>query len=223
MNSHKNIEECKNCTYWLVFIYCPQLFPKQLFPKQLFPKQLFPKPMEIPMLKSGWLTPHHPILTAKFSPITAFLSRHTYYCPQWRGRYTPLGRYPLAGTPPGQVHPPRQVHLWAGTPLWAGNPWQVHPQSGTPSRQVPPWQVQPSRQVHPLGRYTPSRAVHAGRYRQQVVVHILLECILVIKVPRASHHPVPKFYGHPKSMNKLTLKEPAIMKVVSNLFLILPT
>ena len=31
------------------------------------------------MLKSGWLAPHHPILNAKFSPITTFLSRSTYH------------------------------------------------------------------------------------------------------------------------------------------------
>ena len=35
--------------------------------------------MEICMLESYWLAPHHPILNAKFSPITAFLNRSTYH------------------------------------------------------------------------------------------------------------------------------------------------
>ena len=39
----------------------------------------FPKLMEISMLESDWLAPHHPILNAKFSPITAFLNRSTYH------------------------------------------------------------------------------------------------------------------------------------------------
>ena len=68
----KNIEECKNYTCWLVFIYCPQVFPKQL------PKQL-PESMEISMLESYWLAPLHPILNAKFSPITIFVNRSTYH------------------------------------------------------------------------------------------------------------------------------------------------
>ena len=35
--------------------------------------------MEISMLESDWLTPHHPILNAKFPPITALLNRSTYH------------------------------------------------------------------------------------------------------------------------------------------------
>ena len=35
--------------------------------------------MEISILESNWLAPHHPILNAKFSPITAFLNRSTYH------------------------------------------------------------------------------------------------------------------------------------------------
>ena len=38
---------------------------------------------------------------------------------------------------------------------------------------------------------------------------------LIIKVPRSPLHPVPKSHGHPKSMNKLTLNEPA--KIVVSL------
>ena len=30
------------------------------------------------MLESDWLAPHHPILNAKFSVITVFLSKSTY-------------------------------------------------------------------------------------------------------------------------------------------------
>ena len=30
-------------------------------------------------------------------------------------------------------------------------------------------------------------------------------------MPKAPLHPVPKFHGYPKSMNKLTLNEPAII------------
>ena len=35
--------------------------------------------------------------------------------------------------------------------------------------------------------------------------------LLIIKVPRSPLHPFPKSLGHPKSMNKLTLNEPAII------------
>ena len=70
----------------------PKLFPK-LFPEpfsklspktfpELFPKpfpELFPEPMETSMLESDWLTPHHPILNAKFPPITVLLNRSTYH------------------------------------------------------------------------------------------------------------------------------------------------
>ena len=35
--------------------------------------------MEISMLESDWLAPHHPILNAKFSPITTFLNMSTYH------------------------------------------------------------------------------------------------------------------------------------------------
>ena len=69
---NKNIEECKNYTCWLVFVYHPQQLLEQL------PEQL-PKPIEISMLESYWLAPLHPILNAKFSPITAFLNRSTYH------------------------------------------------------------------------------------------------------------------------------------------------
>ena len=51
------------------------------FPKQ-FPKPFlkpFPEPMEISMLESDWLTPHHPILIAKFPSITALLNRSNYH------------------------------------------------------------------------------------------------------------------------------------------------
>ena len=34
--------------------------------------------------------------------------------------------------------------------------------------------------------------------------------MLIIKVPRCPHHPCPKSCWNPKSMNKLTLNEPAI-------------
>ena len=34
--------------------------------------------------------------------------------------------------------------------------------------------------------------------------------LLIIKVPRSPLHPFPESPGHPKSMNKLTLNEPAI-------------
>ena len=78
----QNLEECKNYTCRLVFIYCAHLFPEHLFPKtpfpkHLFPEHLFPKPMAISILESDWLSPHHPILNAKFSPIAAFLNRST--------------------------------------------------------------------------------------------------------------------------------------------------
>ena len=105
----KNIEECKNYKCWLIFVYQPHLFPEHLFPTHLFPKHLFPKHllpehlfpkhlfpehlfpehlfprhlfpklMEISILESDWLAPHHHILNAKFSPITAFLNRSTYH------------------------------------------------------------------------------------------------------------------------------------------------
>ena len=58
----RNIEECKNYTCWLIFVYHPQTTPKQL------PKQL-PEVMEISILESYWLAPLHPILNAKFSPM----------------------------------------------------------------------------------------------------------------------------------------------------------
>ena len=38
---------------------------------------------------------------------------------------------------------------------------------------------------------------------------------LITKVPRAPLHPVPKSHGHPKSMNKLTLNEPATVEPVT--------
>ena len=34
--------------------------------------------------------------------------------------------------------------------------------------------------------------------------------LLIIKVPKCPHHPFPKLYGNPESMNTLTLSEPAI-------------
>ena len=45
--------------------------------------------------------------------------------------------------------------------------------------------------------------------------------LLIIKGPRCPHHPFPKSYGNPKSMNKLTLNEPAKMheteKIISRM------
>ena len=35
--------------------------------------------------------------------------------------------------------------------------------------------------------------------------------LLIIKGPSCPHHPFPKSYGNPKSMNKLTLNKPAII------------
>ena len=35
--------------------------------------------MEISILQSDWLVPHHPIPNTKFLPITAFLNRSTYH------------------------------------------------------------------------------------------------------------------------------------------------
>ena len=35
--------------------------------------------MEISILQSDWLAPDHPILNAKFPPITALLNRPTYH------------------------------------------------------------------------------------------------------------------------------------------------
>ena len=48
---------------------------------------------------------------------------------------------------------------------------------------------------------------------QMLNFHQSLPCLiglLIIKGPRCPHHPFPKSYGNPTSMNKLTLKEPAI-------------
>ena len=42
--------------------------------------------------------------------------------------------------------------------------------------------------------------------------HCLLNRSTYYKSAKAQHHPVPKSYGHPKSMNKLTLNEPAKKK-----------
>ena len=74
---------------------------------------------------------------------------------------------PRAGAPPGS-YTPQQVH----PPGWC-TPQQVHPPAGTP-----PMGMYTPRQVHPQagpphGRYTPlagtsPRAVHAGKYGQQV-------------------------------------------------------
>ena len=47
---------------------------------------------------------------------------------------------------------------------------------------------------------------------QMLNFHQSLSCeigLLIIKVPKCPHHPFPKSYGNPKSMNKLTLNEPA--------------
>ena len=35
--------------------------------------------MEISMLESDWLAPHHPIANAKFPPIIDLLNRYTYH------------------------------------------------------------------------------------------------------------------------------------------------
>ena len=40
-----------------------------------------------------------------------------------------------------------------------------------------------------------------------------LKRYIIIKVPRAPHHPVPKSYGHPKSMNKLPLTSQQLLFV----------
>ena len=88
-------------------------------------------------------------------------------CQEFCSQVGYLGRYTRqAGTRLRQVHPPGQVHPRAAPPPQAGTP----PQTGTlppPGRYIPP------RQVHPLDRYTPRagtppRAVHAGKYGQQV-------------------------------------------------------
>ena len=76
----------------------------------------------------------------------------------------PLAGISLAGTPPGQVHPPwqvhpQQVHHLVCTPQ--GPPRVGTPLAGTPQAGIPPGQV-----PHP-----PPRAVHAGRYGQQVGMH----------------------------------------------------
>ena len=83
----------QNCIFPELFTKLfPKLFPKPFpkpfpepFPKpfpKLSPKpfpELFPEPMETSMLESDWLTPHHPILNAKFPPITVLLNRSTYH------------------------------------------------------------------------------------------------------------------------------------------------
>ena len=63
------------------------------------------------------------------------------------------------GGVPGQVPP------WAGTP----SPRQVHPWAGTPppDRYPPGMYTLPLGRNTPLGRYTPTGTVHAGRYGQQ--------------------------------------------------------
>ena len=87
----------------------PQTFPQTIpnFSPKLFPK-LSPEPMEISMLESDWLAPHHPF---------------------------------------------QMLNLLQSLPFLIG--------------------------------------------------------LFIIKVPRPPHHPLPKSYGHPESMNKLTLNKPA--------------
>ena len=53
--------------------------------------------------------------------------------------------------------------------------------------------------------------------QQMVNFHQSLPCkidLLIIKLQKAPHHPVPKSYGHPKSMIKLTLNKTAIQMSV---------
>ena len=67
----------------------PQDFPAR-FSRKNFPRKNFPQdfparisrksfPQDFPELDPDWLAPHHPILNAKFPPITALLNRPTYH------------------------------------------------------------------------------------------------------------------------------------------------
>ena len=57
----------------------PQISRKN-FPQD-FPARISRKsfPQDFPELDPDWLAPHHPILNAKFPPITALLNRPTYH------------------------------------------------------------------------------------------------------------------------------------------------
>ena len=62
----------------------PQDFPTRISRKnfpQDFPARISRKifPQDFPELDPDWLAPHHPILNAKFPPITALLNRPTYH------------------------------------------------------------------------------------------------------------------------------------------------
>ena len=61
----------------------PQEFPARIFPQDFpeFPARISRKsfPQDFPELDPDWLAPHHPILNAKFPPITALLNRPTYH------------------------------------------------------------------------------------------------------------------------------------------------
>ena len=62
----------------------PQDFPARIsrknFPQE-FPTRFSRKnfPQDFPELNPDWLAPHHPILNAKFPPVTALLNRPTYH------------------------------------------------------------------------------------------------------------------------------------------------
>ena len=62
----------------------PQEFPARFSHKnflQDFPARISHKifPQDFPELDPDWLAPHHPILNAKFPPVTALLNRPTYH------------------------------------------------------------------------------------------------------------------------------------------------
>ena len=58
----------------------PTRFSHKNFPQD-FPARISQKifPQDFPKLYPDWLAPHHPILNAKFPPITVLLNRPTYH------------------------------------------------------------------------------------------------------------------------------------------------
>ena len=71
-------------TAFLKLAFSPPPFPtrisRKIFPQE-FPATISRKifPQDFPELDPDWLAPHHPIPSAKFSPITAQLNRLTYH------------------------------------------------------------------------------------------------------------------------------------------------
>ena len=61
MATDSNIEECKNYTGWLLFVYRPQVCPR-------LARTL--AQMEKSITEYDWSFPHHPFPNAKFQPIT---------------------------------------------------------------------------------------------------------------------------------------------------------